>query len=106
MGGGDLDLYNSSWHCSSCFATVAEIRSKITSFSHTEYDRPEFKDPAEIVRRVRNGIDLFERESEKYEKVDMGDNLPKYLLSNPQRFPFMLDRSPANANFKDYPSAS
>lgn len=102
MGGSDRDLENSSWHCSSCFSTVAEMQNKIGSFSHTEYDQPDFREPSQIVRRVRNGLDLFDRESEKYEKVDMGRNLPKYLLANRDQFSYMLNRDPLNANFRDY----
>lgn len=104
MGSGDWDIFNSSWHCSSCFETVAQMADKIGSFSHTEYDQPEFKAPGEIVRRVRNGLDLFDRESERYEKVDATVDLPGYLKANNERFAFMIDRDPLNANFKDYPS--
>lgn len=103
MGAGDWDISNSSWHCSSCFETVAQMDDKIGSFSHTEYDQPEFRDPAEIVRRVRNGLDLFDRESEKYTKVDSRVDLPSYLKANQKRFSFMIDRDPLNANFRDYP---
>ena len=46
------------WHCSYCFSNLAEIVGKITSFSHTELDRPEFKDPVKIVDRVRHGRDM------------------------------------------------
>lgn len=98
---GGMDIWNSSWHCSSCFSTVAELVSKIKSFSHTEYDKPEFCEPREIVRRVRNGIDLFDRESEKYEKTPVTD-VPNYLKQNQPKFAFLLDRDPANGNFKDY----
>jgi beta-1,4-mannosyl-glycoprotein beta-1,4-N-acetylglucosaminyltransferase len=103
MGPGQWDISNSSWHCSSCFETVAQMSDKIGSFSHTEYDRPEFKEPAEIVRRVRNGKDLFDREGEDYNKVDSRVDIPRYLMENEKRFAFMIDRDPMNANFKDYP---
>jgi beta-1,4-mannosyl-glycoprotein beta-1,4-N-acetylglucosaminyltransferase len=46
------------WHCSYCFSTLAEMVKKITSFSHTELDRPEFKDPLKIIDRVRHGKDM------------------------------------------------
>jgi beta-1,4-mannosyl-glycoprotein beta-1,4-N-acetylglucosaminyltransferase len=75
---------------------------KMESFSHYELDRPEFKVPSEIVRRVRNGLDLFNRSAEKYEKVDPWSDAPEYLKANPKRFDYMLDRDPANANFRDY----
>jgi beta-1,4-mannosyl-glycoprotein beta-1,4-N-acetylglucosaminyltransferase len=103
MTGAAMEIENSSWHCSSCFSTVAEMQTKITSFSHTEYDQPDFKEASQIVRRVRNGVDLFDRESEQYERVDMGSNLPVHLLRNRRKFSYMLDRDPLNANFQDYP---
>ncbi|XHG03612.1 hypothetical protein AWENTII_006913 [Aspergillus wentii] len=98
---GGKDIWNASWHCSSCFSTVAEMAKKIESFSHTEYNKPQFRDPQEIVRRVRNGLDLFDRESEKYEKVPASD-VPGYLKLNKDRFPFLLDRDPEDGNFEDY----
>jgi beta-1,4-mannosyl-glycoprotein beta-1,4-N-acetylglucosaminyltransferase len=96
---------NSSWHCSSCFSTVAEMDFKIASFSHTEYNKPQFRDPAEIVRRVRNGLDLFDRPEEQYNKLDPVVDIPAFLMveENAERFKFVLDRDPENANFVDYP---
>jgi beta-1,4-mannosyl-glycoprotein beta-1,4-N-acetylglucosaminyltransferase len=96
---------NSSWHCSSCFSTVAEMDYKIASFSHLEYNRPEFRDPAQIVRRVRNGLDLFDRPEEQYVKIDPVVDIPRFLKikENAGRFKFLLDRDPENANFVDYP---
>jgi len=98
--GGGWDFPNASWHCSSCFKTVAEMVNKIESFSHQEFNTESAKEPLEIVRRVRNGVDLFEREGENYEKVETED-LPRYLNENRGRFVWMLDRDPENANFID-----
>ena len=102
MGPGDVDLHNASWHCSSCLSTVAKMQNKIESFSHTEYNHARFKDRAQIVRRVRNGIDLFDRESESYDKVEHNLDLPTYLRHYPDRFPWIVSRDPPNANFMDY----
>ncbi|RAK81617.1 glycosyl transferase family 17 protein [Aspergillus fijiensis CBS 313.89] len=97
-----LDLGNASWHCSSCFSRVAELVQKIRGFSHTEYNRPEFVEPREIVRRVRHGLDLFDREGQEYEKVAHVTDVPEYLKRNARRFAFLLDRDPQDANFEDY----
>lgn len=75
--------------------------TKIRSFSHTEYNREDFKTPSEVVRRARNGLDLFDREGEEYVKVGTED-VPEYLKESEERFSFMLDRDPENANFRDY----
>lgn len=106
MGGGTKQLHNSSWHCSSCFSTVAELAAKIESFSHTEYNEPRFKEPAEIVRRVRNGLDLFDRESQKYDRIVDNPDVPAYLKQQhdrKNRFAWMVDRDPMDANFVDFP---
>jgi hypothetical protein len=69
FGGQDLqadggqDIWNASWYCSSCFSTVAEIATKIESFSHTECNQPEFGEPQEIVRRV---VDLAWKSWERF----------------------------------------
>ena len=101
----EWNFKNASWHCSSCFSTVAEMDYKIASFSHQEFNKEKFRDPAEIVRRVRNGLDLFDRASEKYDKQDPVTDAPEFLLreENVERFKFLLDRDPPNANFLDYP---
>jgi len=93
---------NASWHCTTCFQTVAELITKIEYFSHQEYNEPQFKDPDEIVRRVRNGIDVFERGT-KYDKLSQDQlDVPQYLKQHPERFSYLLDRDPPNANFRDY----
>jgi beta-1,4-mannosyl-glycoprotein beta-1,4-N-acetylglucosaminyltransferase len=101
----DWNFKNASWHCSSCFSTVAEMDYKIASFSHQEFNKEKFRDPAEIVRRVRNGLDLFDRGKEKYDKQEPVYDYPEFLSrsENVERFNFMLDRDPPNANFHDYP---
>ena len=93
---------NASWHCTTCFQTVAELITKIDYFSHQEFNEPRFKDPDDVVRRVRNGIDVFERET-KYDKVPQDQlDVPSYLRQHPERFSYLLDRDPPNANFRDY----
>jgi beta-1,4-mannosyl-glycoprotein beta-1,4-N-acetylglucosaminyltransferase len=96
------DLWNASWHCSSCLATVDEMVKKLTSFSHTNWNQPEFRDPAKIVGRVRHGLDLYDRKDEIYDRVDSNPDVPKFIMANKEKFSYMIDRDPANANFRDY----
>jgi beta-1,4-mannosyl-glycoprotein beta-1,4-N-acetylglucosaminyltransferase len=100
--GDPWDLWNAGWHCSSCFSTVAQMIHKIESFSHTDWDQPQFKEPSEIVRRVRHGVDIVDREWENNLRVDPMKDIPEYLKKNQERFDYMLNRDPMNANFKDY----
>lgn len=55
---GELRLRHAAWHCSYCFGSIREMVGKVTSFSHTELDKAEFKDPEKILQRVRSGKDL------------------------------------------------
>lgn len=98
----DYNFKNAAWHCTSCFSTVDEFINKIKSFGHQEYNQPSFTDPDAIVRRVRDAADLFDRGTH-YERIAPEDlDVPSYLLRNSDRFAYLLDRSPENANFRDY----
>ena len=95
-------LYNAGWHCSYCFSTVEELVNKINSFSHKEYNRDEYKDRDNIVKRVRKGMDMFDRPNEQLDRVEDNPDVPQFLLKNQKQYAYMLDRDPPNANFKDY----
>lgn len=95
------DLLNSGWHCSWCFSTVAEMIHKMESWSHVDADQPEFKVASQIVDRVRQGINIFDGTVEN-ERVDPREDIPEYIKNNSGKFEYMLDRDPANANFRDY----
>ena len=99
----DVELYMSGWHCSSCFGTMADMKNKITSFSHKHYNQPYFLDTNRLLQKVRWGEDLFERPKEVYDRVDNNTDVPNYLQREDARvkFAYMMDRDPANGNFKD-----
>ena len=96
---------NAAWHCSSCYPRLEDYVTKITGFSHTKFNRPEFVDRAKILQRVRQGIDLFDRESEVYDRVEGNTDMPAFLRENGVRFNYMTDRDPPNGNFLDYTDA-
>lgn len=102
-GKPNSELYNAAWHCSSCMSTLQGLMNKITSFSHKAYNHPYILDPPKLLQKVRNGEDLFERKGEIFDRVEKNMDLPSYLLleENRQRFAYMLDRDPPNANFHD-----
>ena len=97
-----LDFKNGAWHCSYCFPTIKETVQKLQSFSHTELNLPKFVDPAGIVRRIKNGLDIFDRSDSKFKQVDTPDDMPKYIKENKERFAYLYDRKSESANFKDY----
>jgi beta-1,4-mannosyl-glycoprotein beta-1,4-N-acetylglucosaminyltransferase len=96
------DLWNAAWHCSSCFSTIQEMLTKMSSFSHVELNKPEFRDKKTIVDRVRKGKDLWMRRGEKYDRVENNKDIPRYLKGNRGKFEYMLDRDGENAGFVDY----
>jgi len=94
-------LWNGGWHCSYCFSTVQEMVTKITSFSHAELNKDEFKDVDKIVGRVRKGGDMYDRPEEHFDRIEDNPDVPRFLIGKPE-YAYMLNRDPKNANFKDY----
>ena len=99
----DAELYSSAWHCSSCFSIMADLKNKITSFSHKDFNQPYFLDTDRLLQVVRRGEDLFEREGQLYDRIDDNPDIPTYLRKeeNRRNFSYLLDRDPVNANFRD-----
>lgn len=66
---------NAAWHFS--FFDVSNIDKKITAFSHTEFNKPEYKDIKQIKRRIAEGIDPFDRFPLKWTEID--ETFPKRI---------------------------
>ena len=78
------------------------MKNKITSFSHKGYNQPYFLDETRLLQNVRMGRDLFERETEIFDRVDGNLDVPEYLRGEGKgKFEYLLDRDPPNANFAD-----
>ena len=82
---------------------MADLKNKITSFSHKHYNQPYYLETSRLLQSVRRGEDLFERAGEMYDRVDDNPDVPAFLKSdiNRQKFAYMLDRDPENASFQD-----
>ena len=96
-------LRNASWHCSSCFSTMAEVRNKLSSFSHSGWNRDEFRTTESLIDKFRHGLDLFERPEEVYDRVERNFDVPNYVLQNRDSFRYLLDRDGEDASFNDLP---
>lgn len=96
------DLSNASWHCSSCFSTIAETLNKMASFSHTTLNLEVFRSEARIVDRVRNGLDLWDRKGEEYETLLDNRDIPGWVRNNSERFGYLLRREGEDAGFVDH----
>jgi len=62
-------IKNCGWHFS-FFLSADNTKEKIESFSHTEYDIEKFKTASNILFRMTNGIDPFDRFPLKYTEID------------------------------------
>jgi len=97
-------LWNAGWHCSSCFSTVKEMQTKMQSFSHQKWNTEDNRDARTMVHRVRNGLDLFGRPEEVFDKVEANKDVPQYILDAHERdgrFKYLLDRDGQDAGFED-----
>ncbi|KAI1435047.1 glycosyltransferase family 17 protein [Xylaria sp. CBS 124048] len=97
------NFWSAGWHCSSCFSTIAEILTKMASFSHVWMNHDVYRDRDRIADRVRNGKDLWDRDGQSYEKVENNMDVPELLLKEPDRFSWLLNRDGPTAGFQDYP---
>ena len=61
------------------------ISKKIKSYSHSEFNKPEFTDEKKIEERIKNKVDIFDRDF-KYERVNLDDTFPKYILENLSKY--------------------
>ncbi|KAF6805368.1 glycosyl transferase family 17 protein [Colletotrichum musicola] len=98
----DFHFPHGGWHCSYCFSTVEELAQKINSFSHSELNKPEFKDPNYIIEVARRGKDMFGRDDSIFDRIEDNHDVPDYVKRNKDKFKFLLDRDPPNGNFRDY----
>ncbi len=77
-------LKNGGWHFSFLY-DVEGIIKKISSFQHTEFDKEDIKDKEQIIKKINNGEDIFNR-NYNFKKIDIGDDFPEYLIKNKDKY--------------------
>ena len=75
---------NSGWHFNNVMSHE-QISLKLKTFAHTEFTDDNFSSPEIIKDKVNQQIDLFNR-AHKYQKVNMDNNFPKYILQNQEKY--------------------
>ena len=75
---------NGGWHFS-FLMSPEQIRNKIKSFAHDEYNKEEFKNLDYIQNLIDSGTDLFNR-NQKYNKIELNKSFPKYIFSNLNKY--------------------
>lgn len=76
-------LCHAGWH----FSYLGDrdfVRKKIMSFSHQEYNTPEFLDSIDIDRLVSDGKDLFSRKPSRWQVVRFDDYFPRFARLIPE----------------------
>ena len=77
-------INNGGWHFS-FLKNPESIRNKIISYSHQEYNTNQFTSLKHIEEKISKGEDLFNRKI-KYEKVNIDDSFPDYIIENKNKF--------------------
>ena len=77
-------IYDGGWHFS-FLKKPEDISKKIKSYSHSEYNKHEFTDEKKIEERIKNRVDIFDRNF-KYKRVDLDSTFPKYILENLSKY--------------------
>lgn len=79
----DIQIPNGGWHFS-YIGGVKRIQEKIASFSHQEFNNPDYNTEEKILIAMHEGKDIFKR-GLKFRFVDH-ERLPKYVQENREKF--------------------
>ena len=77
-------ILDGGWHFS-FLKDYNLIQKKIRSFAHQEFNKKYLTDIELIEKRIKSGIDIFER-AYIYEKVELNEQFPDYVLKNKLKF--------------------
>ena len=81
----NIEIFNDGgWHFNNLLEPE-EISKKLKTYAHTEYSNEIYSSSNIIREKIKNKIDLFGR-GEIYEKVDIDETFPKYLINNLKEF--------------------
>ncbi|WWC90503.1 uncharacterized protein L201_005439 [Kwoniella dendrophila CBS 6074] len=100
----DYLLGGSGWHCSFCFETLSQIKTKMLGYSHNDRARnPALVETDRLRETVCQGKDPFDMypeaftfkdiiaQSGKPKKSNSFTDIPKALKNNPDRLCYLLD---------------
>ena len=72
------------WHFS-FLMTSSEIKKKISSYAHSEFNNEKYKNLDKIEYSIANKVDLFDR-SINYKQVEFNQTFPDYIYKNKDKF--------------------
>ena len=77
-------INNGGWHFS-FLMYPDEIKKKIKSFAHDEFNQTEYLNVDKIDKSIKQGLDLFNR-NQKYTKVNLDKTFPKFIFDNKNKY--------------------
>ena len=77
-------IENGGWHFS-FLKNPKEIKKKIISYSHQEFNKEKFVNEKNIEERIDKGKDLFERNIQ-YKSIKVDETFPEYIFKNKEYF--------------------
>ena len=77
-------LYDAGWHFT-WMGSVDDMLLKLESFSHQEFNVSRYKDRAAILKKIRSGRDLLDRDF-SYRLMPLDEGLPTYISKHPESF--------------------
>ena len=81
----DIELVkDGGWHFS-FLKTPEDIKKKINSYSHQEFNTSNFTDVEKIEDKISKRKDLFERKI-NYKTVSIDNSFPEYIVKNKDKF--------------------
>lgn len=97
-----MEMLESSWHCSFCFKTIAEVRRVMDGLSKQELIVKTDEEAGTIIERVRQGQNLFSNKGGLFDKIIGNQDVPGWVKQQGDRFKYLLDRDGQDAAFEDY----
>ena len=77
-------IKNGGWHFSFLKKPI-DIKKKINSYSHQEFNIPQFTNIENIKEKILSKKDLFDRDIE-YKTVELDKSFPDYIINNKEKF--------------------
>ena len=77
-------IKDGGWHFS-FLMNAEQIKSKIESYAHAEFNNKNFNNLEKINFSLENQVDLFDRKIE-FEKIIFDETFPKYILNNKEKY--------------------
>lgn len=81
-------IEDGGWHFS-YLGGIDKVIQKLESFAHTEYNKPEYKNPDKLKELIESGKDIFGRNFE-YQFIPLDNTFPEFILQNKDKYAHLI----------------